>query len=440
MIQKNLTTILFLISAIFLTTISTSAQTVQTNTMWLDQPLKDWNRTGNDFPTLPRPPAMTNDAEMFKRCYEQLRQPLNTAEEAVAKMGWKLYGASQRYGTTQVFTALSGFDGMCRPLGLQAFVYWEGRYAGTLSPAWMNSRTDGALTDIRLTNQTSISAEFVRYNQSDALCCPSRISTVFYELRRDDIPDLIPTNVETNATAQNNNQTGNNSNMNSLFGKRWILTEIGNQNVTADKPFVEFNEGEKRISGDAGCNLFGGGFQIKGTKLNFTKILVTLRACTEESAKKLEMNFLQSLNEVIKFEIDGDTLRLYNKNKPNLVFRRANAENAEGKTASVTGKVLYLPRIALASNAVIKVQLLDVSKADAKSEIIAEQTINAEGRQVPFDFELKYDPNKINRRNRYAVRAQIYENGKLRFTSTRTYQVITNGNSNKVDVIVDLTK
>lgn len=73
MTNKNLTTILFLISAIFLITISTSAQTAQTNKMWLDQPLKGWNRTGNDFPTLLRPPAMSNDAEMFKRCYEQIR-------------------------------------------------------------------------------------------------------------------------------------------------------------------------------------------------------------------------------------------------------------------------------------------------------------------------------------------------------------------------------
>jgi len=132
-------------------------------------------------------------------------------------------------------------------------------------------------------------------------------------------------------------------------------------------------------------------------------------------------------------------LRLFVKNKPNLIFR-ANTENVGSKTASVTGKVLYLPRIALAPNAVIKVRLLDISKADAKSPIIAEQTINAENRQVPFDFELKYNPNEINQRSRYAVRAEIYENGKLRFTSTRNYSVITNGNPDKVEFIVDLVK
>ena len=312
MINKNLNLILFLISAIFLTAISTTAQT---NNSWLDQPLKNWNRTGNDFPTLPRPVGTSNDAEMFKRCFEQIRQPSNLAEEAVAKMGWKLYGASQRYGTTQIFTALSGFDGMCRPMGYQAFVYWEGRYAGTLSPAAMDSRTDGALNDFNLNSPTNISAEFVRYNQTDALCCPSRISSVFYELKRDDIPDLVPTLIETNATVQPNEKTGNNSNMNSLFGKRWTLTKIGNQNVSSDKPFIEFSEGEKRISGDAGCNLFSGGFEMKGASLKFSNIAGTLMACADETANRLERNFLQSLNDVNKFEIKGNTLRLFVKNK-----------------------------------------------------------------------------------------------------------------------------
>ncbi len=435
MIQKNITTILFLITAIFLTTISTSAQ----NKSWLDQPLKGWNRTGNNLPTLPRSSAMSNDTKMDKRCYEQVRQPANTAEEAVAKMGWKLYGASQRYGTTQVFTALSGFDGMCRPTGYQAFVYWEGRYAGTLSPTAMNSRTDGALSNLNLTSPTNISAEFVRYNRTDALCCPSKISNVFYSLRRDDVPDLMPTNVETNATVQPNNQTGNSSDMNSLFGKRWTLTKIGNQNISSDKPFIEFNEGEKRISGDAGCNLFSGGFEMNGTNLRIPNVAGTLRACAEEQVNRLERNFYQSLDKITRFEISGETLRLYAGNRLELVFQNK-SQNTETGMASVTGKVLYLPRIALAPNAVIKIQLLDVSKADATSEIIAEQTINAEGRQVPFDFELKYDPNKINQRSRYAVRAEIYENGKLRFTSTKTYSVITKGNPHNVAVIVDLVK
>lgn len=78
-----------------------SAQTMQTNKSWLEQPMKGRNRAGNDLPTLPRPSAMSNDAEIFKRCFEQIRQISNTAEEAIAKMGWKLYGAMKHFKKMQ---------------------------------------------------------------------------------------------------------------------------------------------------------------------------------------------------------------------------------------------------------------------------------------------------------------------------------------------------
>lgn len=78
---------------------------------------------------------------------------LKCGEKAVVREGWKLYGPVQSSGTTIVFTALAGFDWMCRPLGYQAFAYSEERYAGTLSPVPMNSRTDGSLTRVPLDSE-----------------------------------------------------------------------------------------------------------------------------------------------------------------------------------------------------------------------------------------------------------------------------------------------
>ena len=45
----------------------------------------------------------------------------------------------------------------------------------------MNSREDGALNDITLGNNQII-ARFARYSPTDPLCCPSRISTVTYQV------------------------------------------------------------------------------------------------------------------------------------------------------------------------------------------------------------------------------------------------------------------
>ena len=116
---------------------------------WLDRSLSNWNRDGKVLPELPEP-ATQSSPQPESRCREEVRQPTSAAERAVVRRGWKLYGPVQSYETTMVFTALAGFDGMCRPLGYQAFVYSEGRYAGTLSPVPMNSRTDGSLTRVHL--------------------------------------------------------------------------------------------------------------------------------------------------------------------------------------------------------------------------------------------------------------------------------------------------
>lgn len=443
MIYKNAVITLFSVLTIFAAAFSASAQQIGSGGAWLDRPLVNWNRAASGLPQLPRPVAVGGTSD--NRCFEQIRQPETAAERALTKLGWRLYGATQSFEKTQIVTALSGFDGMCRPLAFQAFVYWEGRYVGTLAPARMDSRADGALTDFRLVSPTSVTAEFARYNQSDALCCPSKISRVTYNLRRDDVPTLAPVNVMTDAACQTTGQTENPSgsnNVDALAGRRWVLTDIGNQPVSADKPFIEFNSQERRISGDAGCNLFSGGYEMSGAKLKFTNVAGTLRACVDARASRLETRFLQTLDRVTEYVVAGDTLRLYANNRRNnslLVFR-ASADASQQQTASVTGTVSYRQRIALAPDAVVKVQLLDVSRADAASETIAEQTINAENRQVPFSFELKYDPNAINPRSRYAVRAQIYESGKLRFNSTRLYPVITGGSPNAAQLVLDMVR
>lgn len=110
--------------------------------------------------------------------------------------------------------------------------------------------------------------------------------------------------------------------------------------------------------------------------------------------------------------------------------------NATGST--VTGTVMYLQRSALPPAAVIEVQLQDVSKMDVPAEVISTQTIQANGQQVPFSYELNYAPAKIDPAHRYAVRATIKDGDKLLFTSTTTVPVITNGApTTNVEIVVE---
>jgi hypothetical protein len=52
-------------------------------------------------------------------------------------------GHHARYAGTSVVLGLAGFDGMCRPLRVHAFVFIDGAFAGTLTPSVMNARSDG---------------------------------------------------------------------------------------------------------------------------------------------------------------------------------------------------------------------------------------------------------------------------------------------------------
>jgi putative lipoprotein len=105
-------------------------------------------------------------------------------------------------------------------------------------------------------------------------------------------------------------------------------------------------------------------------------------------------------------------------------------------TARVTGTVTYLQRSALPPTATVRVQLADVSRADAPAAVLAEQRIEAQGRQVPFAFELPYDPAAIDARMTYAVQARIEDGSRLLFINDTRYAVITRGAPTHVEMVL----
>jgi putative lipoprotein len=108
--------------------------------------------------------------------------------------------------------------------------------------------------------------------------------------------------------------------------------------------------------------------------------------------------------------------------------------NGDPVTAEVSGTVTYRERIALPATATVKVQLVDVSRADAPAVVLGEQVIATAGRQVPFSFVIGYDPGRIDPRHTYAVQARIEDSGKLLFISDQHYAVITREAPDRVDI------
>jgi uncharacterized lipoprotein YbaY len=113
-------------------------------------------------------------------------------------------------------------------------------------------------------------------------------------------------------------------------------------------------------------------------------------------------------------------------------------EPPAGPRAEVTGTVTDRLRIALPPQAVVRVSLSDVSRADAPAVLIARSTIATQGRQVPIPFALSYDPERIEPRAQYAVDARIEAEGRLLFVTTQRYSVITGSHPvSGLEIVVD---
>ena len=84
--------------------------------------------------------------------------------------------------------------------------------------------------------------------------------------------------------------------------------------------------------------------------------------------------------------------------------------------AKIEGSVFYRERIALPPNAVVEIQLEDVSRADAMATVMATLTLNSEN-GPPYAFSIDYDPAQIDSRMTYALRASIRVDDQLMFTT-----------------------
>ena len=108
--------------------------------------------------------------------------------------------------------------------------------------------------------------------------------------------------------------------------------------------------------------------------------------------------------------------------------------------ASVSGSVTFREQLTFTPEARLIVELRDVSYADAPTPLIARQTISGLG-QVPIKFKVEYSREDISSRNVYSVNARIMESdGRLAFINDTAYEVITDGNPSRVNMVLVLVE
>lgn len=88
--------------------------------------------------------------------------------------------------------------------------------------------------------------------------------------------------------------------------------------VTGQRAFMRLDESKQSIGGNGSCNNFGGSYTLSGDKLTVSKIFSTKMYC--EAVQKTEDHFLRLLETVTRYNINGNTLLLYNNDQLVLQF------------------------------------------------------------------------------------------------------------------------
>lgn len=109
-----------------------------------------------------------------------------------------------------------------------------------------------------------------------------------------------------------------------LEGTNWVLEsfvdgDAVSSTIAGTTLTVSFEDGV--ITGEAGCNSFGGSYEVDGSSLTTEEIASTLVLCEEpEGVMDQEANFLDILNNAESYEIEGGSLTITAGDGRGLVF------------------------------------------------------------------------------------------------------------------------
>lgn len=189
------------------------------------------------------------------------------------------------------------------------------------------------------------------------------------------------------------------------------------KNLFIDTHTIAFGD-DGRYTGRADCNSMGGAYTVTGSSISIQPGPSTLMACPPGSLgdeflsyllRAAAFSFTENGELLLELPGDGGTLRF-------------------AARPQVSGTVTYLQRVALPDDAVVRIQIQDVSTPDAPTAIVAEQVFSTNGTQVPLPFNISYPASAVHETRRYSLSARITDrDGRLLFISDTHVPVITGG-------------
>ena len=95
-----------------------------------------------------------------------------------------------------------------------------------------------------------------------------------------------------------------------IDGRQWKLIELNGSPVGTSNAYLQFDGGQTRVSGNAGCNRMFGVVEIRGRQIVFSNIGTTRMACVAPLSQKSETAFLSRLKNVDRFRLSENTLEM----------------------------------------------------------------------------------------------------------------------------------
>jgi uncharacterized lipoprotein YbaY len=135
--------------------------------------------------------------------------------------------------------------------------------------------------------------------------------------------------------------------------------------------------------------------------------------------------------------------RLYQKNMGSDTVSLARAMEAYDPDPSWTGVPFSAPEyvtgsvtaggpVPLEAGSHVEVYLVDVTNAE--SPLVVGKQIITDAAQIPFRFQVEYDPAAIEPGNSYVIAVSVRAGGQLRWKQTQPVAVLTNGHPRYVEV------
>lgn len=213
----------------------------------------------------------------------------------------------------------------------------------------------------------------------------------------------------------------------SLTGGEWTLVSLGSEAVLGGAPLTINFAADGSAFGSSGCNSYRAPYTVDGDSITFGSGMMTLMAC-DDAFMAQERTFLTALEAATAYRIaDGQLVIVYGDGQE-LIF--------DAVLPVVTVTLTYRERIALPENAEVTVTIEDIARADAPADVLVSLTIVSGGANVPFTFELPYDPAQLDDRAMYSARAQIRVDGALWFTSDTIAPVLSRGAGTEVELVL----